>query len=198
MAYYASLVRRCFVLSSELFLACDWIFRSACEDFTRSFVSAEPAHMTHALCAITTTLIDDRNFANVTNNHLAKKGIGATTTEQALISLSTFRLTFIPRAVEDSTERPIWQLQGMPISDNLKDHRAWLQMIRWTTFMVDQIICLEPDKAPFGCIWCKAETHSNKNCPLPSVDDWKGPIPDHGYLAPDPPVHRNSIKQRKW
>ncbi|KAF8225235.1 hypothetical protein L208DRAFT_1307241 [Tricholoma matsutake] len=165
-------------------------------NFAGPFVSTAHTHMINTLHTITTTLMDDRTFSNVTNNHLAKMGIGATVMERVLISLSTFRLTFIPRTGGDGSKKPIWQLQGMPVSDNLKDHQVWLRIIRRTTFLVDQVVCLEPDKAPFGCIWCKAETHSNENCPLPSVDDWKGPIPDPGYLTPDPLVH-NKCKQRK-
>lgn len=110
----------------------------------------------------------------MTSNHLAKQDVGKLTTEWALISLSTFCLTFIPHTIADGTEQPIWQLQGMPVSNNLKDHQTWLRIICRTTFAIEQVLILEPDKDPFGCIWCKAETHSSTKCPLPAMDDWKG------------------------
>ena len=162
-----------------------------------SFVTPEQLHMINALRTIATTLMTDRAFLSMTNTQLAKRGIGKTATERAMISISTFRLTFIPRTLEDGIEQPIWQLQGMPISRDLKTHLVWLRIIRRTHFMVNNILSLEPDKSPFGCVWCKAETHSSENCPLPNTNDWKGPTPAHEYLTPDPPV-RASDSKKHW
>jgi hypothetical protein len=35
------------------------------------------------------------------------------------------------------------------------------------------------------------------NCPLPNIVDWKGPIPDHGYIIPDPPVRGGGKRKQK-
>ncbi|KAF9491973.1 hypothetical protein BDN71DRAFT_1509877 [Pleurotus eryngii] len=155
-------------------------------NFVGGCVSSDTREMKKALGAIISNLFDDEAFTREVNKALTARGIGKSVLERKIIMLSSFSLAFIHRFTDDMEYTPVWQLAGRPLYNNMKDHHQWLKKMRHTAFDIGDMKYLTSTTEILGCVWCKAETHSSEDCPFPRLEDWKGPIPNHAFVRPEP------------
>ncbi|KAF9494935.1 hypothetical protein BDN71DRAFT_1560805 [Pleurotus eryngii] len=166
-------------------------------NITGQIIDDDPNMMTIAVETIKEHLSKDTAFRNHVNKVLTNREVGQSVLERKIIVLASFSLAFIPRATDEVEDTPVWQLAGCPVYDNMKDHRQWLKMIRRTDFHIGDMKYIRSTTEIIGCVWCKAETHSSEDCPLPRLEDWKGPIPTHDFVEPEPYYKPNAeTKQR--
>ncbi|KAL4255513.1 hypothetical protein AB1N83_014247 [Pleurotus pulmonarius] len=155
-------------------------------NFTGGCVSNDIGEMKKALGAIISDLFGNDAFTREVNKVLMARDVGQSVLERKIIVLSSFSLAFIPRSTDDVEHTPVWQLAGRPLHDNMKDHRQWLKVLRRAAFHIGDMKYLTSTTEIIGCVWCKAETHSSEDCPFPRLEDWKGPIPNHDFVKPEP------------
>lgn len=161
-------------------------------------MSSDIGEMKKALGAVISDLFDNDGFTREVSKVLTARGIGQSVLERKIIMLSSLSLAFIPRSTDDIEHTPVWQLAGRPLYDNMKDHRQWLKMLRRIAFHIGDMKYLTSTTEIIGCVWCKAETHSSEDCPFPRLEDWKGPIPNHDFVKPEPHYRPDAgVKQRE-
>ncbi|KAL4263338.1 hypothetical protein AB1N83_006999 [Pleurotus pulmonarius] len=153
--------------------------------FKGDYIVESGERMKEALTSICRTIEGLPAARNFVNKTLMERRMGNTAEERMQMILSTMSLVYTERRREDGRQTPLWQLHGMPISPNIDTQREWLKLVRRIRFYLNDYTAMEPERIPFGCVWCKSLTHDGNACPLPDHRDWKGPVPDDKHYAPE-------------
>lgn len=168
-----------FLVIDPMFAIKPWVIYT----FRGDYVTRDEGGMTRALTAVAKTIEGLIAVKNHVNKVMASQNLGSSAEERLQMVLATMSLVYVERKESDGRTTPLWQLHGCPISTNSETQREWLKTMRRIRFLLKEYTVMEPEKTPFGCVWCKSMTHDGAACPLPLDKDWKGPIPEEGYHA---------------
>ena len=145
-------------------------------NITGGAVKNVESKMHEALGIIKKTLWHHEAFQCTVNDCMAKAKIEGSINERVFLATKFYELSYIANKDQNGDEAPTWLLTRKPITDDDKKHREYLKIICGTKFFMG-IHALLLEKKFVSCIWCKSNTHPGHQCPLPKVDDWRGPKP---------------------
>ena len=107
---------------------------------------------------------------------MAEAKIEGSINEWAFLATKSYKLSYITNKDQNGDEAPTWLLTWKPITNNDEKHREYPKIIHGTKFFV-RIYALLLEEKFVNCVWCKSDTHPGHQCPLPWVEDWRGPKP---------------------
>ncbi|KAF8902962.1 hypothetical protein CPB84DRAFT_1728771 [Gymnopilus junonius] len=113
----------------------------------------------------------------------AAKADGDTTSIDYLVYRATasFDLHYVETKDGENPDKdtaPVWQLTGVPLTNDKDIHHEILNTIRspGRSYFVGAHK-LEINKRFVNCVWCKMDSHPGHRCPFPQTPDWLGPTP---------------------